>query len=174
MKIETLLLSAFIILILIGLSYPIFNFNNYKLQKTISKIAAKLSMVIMFLLIVNNKPPRYDKYSYEKFYKENNLPQIDSSMYLESHDNISTLFNSSSKDSIRHVSKNIQNDIFNINSVDDYFENTKEVKTLHYHFINHNIFHHSSLIIKLNNTIITKEDADKILKSWGLFNIAFK
>jgi hypothetical protein len=122
-------------------------------------------------------------YSSQDFWEKYKLPQIDNMMPLLVSNRDQVYFTTISKDSIRHVEKSIEYDIFDIYSITDRFVNNKENKSLEITFIKPNIIRDSSRIIILEDfhnsaqihlDTLSFNHGDSVLSSWGLKNIVYK
>jgi hypothetical protein len=131
--------------------------------------------ILLIFIFINNAPriQNYNLYNEQELWKEYGLPQIDSCMFLEFKTDNFLSYSSWCKDSVTHLRKWIEYDIFDIYSIKDVFINKKESKTLTYYFIKPNILRDSNLIVTINNDTISKMQGDLILKDWGIYKRAY-
>jgi hypothetical protein len=147
-----------------------------KFGKTL-KIISLFLLLILFVIRLGNNNNSYSLSNEQKFWKKYNLPQIDSTMRLESKIESFETYISWSNDSISHYFKSIEYDFFGVLSVTDGFINKRDSLILISKFISHNILRDSTRSYTLGKwkkknkkqDYLTKEEFDKLIKDWGLF-----
>ena len=182
MKVQSLLIIITIGFALLGvIGLILWSLENKPRISKIGKKIGRFSLYWIALMIVyvniNNLKRNYFLWSEQQFWEEYNLPQIDSTMILESSRKNEDRYVSWSKDSIRHSSKTVIYDVFDVYSVTDEFINYKERLELKVKFIKPNILRDSSrlyLIRKLDDSqhesvdTLTKLEYELYLKNWKL------
>lgn len=180
MKTETLFyfISAFFgIVTIIGLLLGV-HYDKPRLSKKwilFWRFSWIMAALIFLLLQTNGRSRIYNLNSEQMFWDKYNIPQIDSTMIYTDATKNRAMYLSNSNDSIRHSSKMVYYDLFDIFSVTDVFINRRDSLILTTTFINPNLLRDSSRKFTLDKGImykprnqINKQDFDKTIKDWGL------
>ncbi|KAF5049232.1 hypothetical protein DSECCO2_441840 [anaerobic digester metagenome] len=189
MKTELFLLLLFIFLIVIGIMGLFFYAQSDKPKrkktgKIILKITAVLILINSFLLTNGSgRKENYSVSSCQDFWSLHQLPQIDSTMSLIDYSSKRDFYLSWSKDSIKHHSKTVRYDIFDIYSIEDDFSNSKTDQFLTMTYVKHNLLRDSSRTYTIRKwsrypeekpDTISKAQFDSIIGNWGLSDKIFK
>lgn len=139
-------------------------------------------LIILFVpkIIVNSS---YSLHSDKKEWKEYNIPQIDSTMYLSDLSRNRKTYYSYSKDSILHFSKRIEFDLFTTDRIIDEFLNRKKELRLQMTFTKGNLFRKEKRVNLLimrrgcDDVVIdslNESRKDSVLKAWGFDSKLYK
>lgn len=173
---------SFGILTLIGWILHLDEKSNIKkkIGKIIFSISWRMTLlpIIIALLISNERD--YDLNVAQEFWTDFHLAQIDSMMHLTNFNKHFVMYSSLSKSQIRHDTKFMKFDLFDIYKNKDSFVNEIESKELIIEFTKPN-FHRDSLrVITIKDTsrakhsnidTLTNFQCDSVLIAWGLSNI---
>ena len=132
-----------------------------------------LSIFLVFGMLDDMRIYKYNMTRYQYFNQEYGLPQIDSCMYVYQIDDESITHIAGFGDSISHLSKVTNYDLFDVYDVTDEFRNRKTGANLSYYFIKPNIIRDSLRVVIFNQDTITKFQGDSILKEWHLYERAY-
>lgn len=175
MKTETffwIIIGLFALIALLGFIFILK--DKEKIGKRLLKSSGYAILFIYIFIISAPRTQNYVLYKDQELWEKYGLPQIDSCMFVEFNTNKFLIYSSWCNDSITHLRKWVEYDIFDIYSIKDVFINKRDSQTLTFNFIKPNILRDSSLIVTINNDTISKTQGDLILKDWGIYKRAYR
>lgn len=183
-----LILFAVFLLVVVILGLFLYAQSEKAKRSKAGKIILKISVVFFLIngFFLTNGSGRNDNYSNsscQEYWGQHQLPQIDSTMSLIDFSRKRDYYLSWSKDSIKHHSKTVRYDIFDIFSIEHNFSNSKTNQFLTMTYVKHNILRDSSrtyVIRKWSSDLHAKPDTiskaqfDSIIENWGLSDKIYK
>lgn len=179
MKTELTILILFIILTSIG--GLVLTYNKGESLKRIGKGIGSIAFILLLFFLIPFRS--YDRWTDQDFAAKHHLPQIDSSMVLQTASKLVAVYKSWSLDSIRHSEKVIMFDIFGISKITDEVLNEKTNTVLQSIFITKGLLRDSARIYTKANwdfrfsgivDTITSEEFNQAIKDWGLAEKLYK
>lgn len=137
-------------------------------------------LLLFFIYPIGNY---YNRWEDQDFAAKHQLPQVDSSMVLQTASKRVAVYKSWSQDSIRHSKKEIMFDIFGVSIITDEVLNEKTNTVLQSIFITKRLLRDPGRIYTKANwdfrfsgivDTITSEEFNQAIKDWGLAEKLYK